>query len=213
MSELLANQEAVELVVIRAESNIVKVCDKNGIGVIDRITQGGKKLYRYRVVKGADPLGYSASPSAAKLMDGKYHDAKIWLKASIDTPHPDCVVQIIELTDSPRSGDIMLFARDSWDFDSSGWQSDRGGHGGILRHEIIVPWIWTGPGIPHGQTVTAARTVNLMPTMLELLGRADRIKIKLDGISIAKRLKQASGVSRLSKSRREYKIQNAVHNN
>jgi len=192
LPELLANQEAIELVVVRAGDNAVRVYNKNGIGIIERIIRDKQKLYRYRVVKGVDPLGYSTSCPAAKLMDGKYHDAEVWLKASIDTPHPDCVVQLIELSDSPRSGDIMLFARDGWDFDSPKHPSNRGGHGGIVRHEIIVPWIWAGPGIPHGRTIRAARTVNLMPTMLELIGRAERIKIKLDGISIAKRLKEAS---------------------
>lgn len=203
LPESLAAQEAVEMLVIRAGDNSIILGNKTGLGKIDRITRDGEKLYRYGVIKGSDPLGYSTVAQAAVLMDGRYHDAETWLKASINTAHPDCVVQLIELSDSPRSGDIMLFARDGWDFDSSSHPSNRGGHGGILRHEIIVPWIWAGPGIPAGKTIAVARTVDLMPTMLDLLGRAGFLKDRLDGTSIADKLKHAD---ELSNSRKVHKI-------
>ena len=129
------------------------------------------KLYRYRVTKGTDPLGYTSNPKAAALMDGKHHDADAWLAATLDTPKPDCVVQLIEMNDSPRSGDIVLFAADGWAFGGT----EKGGHGGLLAHEIIVPWIWAGPGLPAKSSITAGRTVDLMPTMLHLIGRREAV--------------------------------------
>ncbi|MDY7010831.1 MAG: alkaline phosphatase family protein, partial [Planctomycetota bacterium] len=162
---VLASQPATDLVMVRLGDNSIRVQNKAGIGVIDRIVQNGEKLYRYRVTKGTDPLGYSSNPKAALLMDGEYHDADAWLAATLETPKPDCVVQLIELNDSPRSGDIVLFAADGWALGGT----EKGGHGGLLRHEIIVPWIWAGPSLPAKSSITAARTVDLMPTMLHLI--------------------------------------------
>ncbi len=183
----LAAVPAVELAVVRLGDDSVRVQTAAGVGVIDRVVRSGVKFYRYRVTRGTDPLGYASNAEAAALMDGKHHDADAWLAATLDTPKPDCVVQLVELNDSPRAGDIMLFAADGWDFAPG----DRGGHGGLLRHEIVVPWVWAGPGLPRGAAITAARTVDLMPTMLDLIGRPHAIPPGLDGRSIARRLRNA----------------------
>ncbi len=184
--ELLARTEAVDLLMLRLGDNSVRVQNKSGVGVIDRVVQKSEKLYRYRVTKGTDPLGYASNSEASALMNGEYHDADAWLAATLDTPKPDCVVQLIELNDSPRSGDIVLFAADGWAFGGT----EKGGHGGLLRHEIIVPWIWAGPDLPAKSSITAARTVDLMPTMLHLIGRPEVIPAGLDGKSLAERLKK-----------------------
>ena len=183
----LAAVPAVELLVVRLGDDSIRVQTAAGTGVIDRVVRSGVKLYRYRVTEGTDPLGYTSNPKAAALMNGKHHDADAWLAATLDTPKPDCVPQLVELNDSPRAGDIMLFAADGWDFAPG----DRGGHGGLLRHEIVVPWVWAGPGLPRGAAITAARTVDLMPTMLDLIGRPHAIPPGLDGRSIARRLRNA----------------------
>jgi len=183
----LARQEAVELLTVRLGPGSVRVRDRNGAGVIDRITRDGRKRYRYRATEGTDPLGHASEPKAAALMDGKHHDAAAWLAASLDTPHPDAVVQLIEMNDSPRSGDVVLFAADGWDFTGR----DAGGHGGLTREEILVPWVIAGPGLPAGGAVVGARTVDLMPTILHLIGRSGAVPAGLDGRSIADRLTSA----------------------
>ena len=186
---MLAEFEAVDLVMVRLGDNSVRVQGKCGVGVIDRVCRDGRKLYRYRVRSGTDPLGYASNPPAAALMDGGHHEAEAWLRATLDTPRPDVVVQLIELNDSPRSGDVTLFAADGWDFS----KSDCGGHGGLLRHEIVVPWVWAGPGLPAKARIRGARTVDLMPTMLHLIGRGDAVPTGLDGHSLAERLQRAAG--------------------
>jgi arylsulfatase A-like enzyme len=181
----LAIQEAVEVAVVRLGEETVDVVGRLGRGRIDRIRRDGRKLYRYRVLGGTDPLGYASEPEAAALIDGEHHDADAWLEATLDTGKPDCVVQLIELNDSRRTGDITLYAAAGWDFRGV----DSGGHGGLLRWEIVVPWVVAGPGLPAGAKLRGARTVDLMPTILELIGRADAIAPGLDGRSIAGRLK------------------------
>jgi len=184
---LLATLPATELVMVRLGEDRVRVQSKAGVGVIDRIVRDGAKLYRYRVTSGTDPLGYASVPKAAALMDGEHHDADVWLTATLETPKPDVVPQLAELNDSPRNGDMTLFARDGWAFAGG----EKGGHGGLLRHEIIVPWLWAGPELPAKSAITAARTVDLMPTILHLLGRAERIPPRLDGKDLAERLRAA----------------------
>ncbi|MCK4626948.1 MAG: alkaline phosphatase family protein, partial [Phycisphaerae bacterium] len=204
-SDWLASMEPVDLLMVRLDDNRVRVQNDKGAGVIERIVRDGKKLYRYRVInrhrviEGTDPLGYASNPKAAALIDGEYHDADTWLAATLDTPKPDCVVQLIELNDSHRSGDIVLFAADGWAFGGT----EKGGHGGLLRHEIIVPWIWAGPGLPAKSSITAARTVDLMPTMLHLIGRREAIPAGLDGKSLAERLKRLN-----HKGHKEHKEKN-----
>jgi predicted AlkP superfamily phosphohydrolase/phosphomutase len=185
LPEMLARHPATDLLMVRINDNSVRVQNAKGVGVIDRVVRNGEKLYRYRVTKGTDPLGYASNSKASALMDGEYHDADTWLAATLDTPKPDCIVQLIELNDSPRSGDIVLFAADGWAFGGA----EKGGHGGLLQHEIIVPWIWAGPGLPAKSSISAARTVDLMPTMLHLIGRPEAVPAGLDGKSLAERLK------------------------
>ena len=184
---LLAAHPAVDLLVVRRGPDSVRVQDADGAGAIDRVRRDGKKLYRYRVLQGTDPLGHSSDMEASALMDDAHHDADAWLHAGLGTARPDAVVQLAELNDSPRSGDVWLFASAEWDFAPG----DAGGHGGLLRREIVVPWVWAGPGLPAGATLRGARTVDLMPTILHLIGRAEAIPPAVDGRSIADRLRNA----------------------
>lgn len=53
--------------------------------------------------------------------------------------------------------------------------SDHGGvgngHGGVSPEEMIVPWVWTGPGIKKGFTIEEPNnTVNTASTVLHLFG-------------------------------------------
>ncbi len=190
LSKLLVSHPAVDLAVVRLGPDSVRVMSKSGTGVIDRKLVEDKKKYRYAVLAGADPLGYQACAKTARLMDGQHHSGGAWRWASSETDRPDLIVQLIELNDSPRSGDIALFAADGWDFGHTE-PVNRGGHGGLLRHEIIVPWVWAGPDLPAGASISWGRMVDLMPTMLELIGRADRTPGGLDGRSIAPALREA----------------------
>jgi len=187
LPELLARHPATDLVMVRLGDHSVRVQNEAGVGVIDRVLRGRAKAYRYRVIRGTDPLGYASDPKAAALMDGGHHGGDAWLTATAGTRRPDLVVQLIELNDSPRSGDVVLFAADGWALGGD----EKGGHGGLLRHEIVVPWVWAGPGLPAKASISVARTVDLTPTMLHLIGRADAIGGGLDGVSIADRLRRA----------------------
>ena len=95
-----------------------------------------------------------------------------WLRASCDSEFPDFVPQICEVFDSNRAGQILLFATRGWDFDKKGL----GGHGSVIPSDMNIPFMFAGPGIPKGSHIRTARVVDLMPTVMEMLGCSDRLK-------------------------------------
>jgi len=89
-----------------------------------------------------------------------------WLEATADTDYPDLPSQILAYFRARRAGDIAVFAAPGWDFG----QKNHAGHGGLRPEEMFVPILLAGPGVPAGRA-DAVRTVDIMPTLLELLGR------------------------------------------
>jgi hypothetical protein len=176
----------------------VGVRSRDGLGLIERrvgpVGQGGPgaaaKAYRYKVISGEDPLGYAAVPRAAALCDGGWHSSREWLEATASAEHPDAVPQLAEMFDNPRVGDVVIFAAPGHDFDPH----NLGGHGGMTRGDMRIPFYIAGPGIVAGRKLPAARLADLTPTLLDLMGLGERLKDYpgLDGVSLAERLTSAA---------------------
>jgi arylsulfatase A-like enzyme len=77
--------------------------------------------------------------------------------------------------DSPRAADLAVFAAPGWNFGFP----NKAGHGGLRPTEMYVPLLLAGPGIPHERRPGPVRSVDLMPTLLGLLGRP--VPAGLDG--------------------------------
>ena len=131
-----------------------------------------------RVITGDDPLGWhDAIPSEAQA--GEPMSSRQWLKATIGTDYPDLPSGLLAYFRARRAGDVVVFAAPGWDFNTV----LSAGHGGLNASEMLVPMLLAGPGVPKG-TVPFARTVDLMPTLLELLGK--NVPDGLDGESVLK---------------------------
>lgn len=67
-----------------------------------------------------------------------------------------------------------------------------GGHGGIERDEMIIPFLVAGPGIVPGHVIPSARLVDLVPTVLDLMGHRSPREggPAFDGQSLAARLRR-----------------------
>ena len=78
--------------------------------------------------------------------------------------------------------DVVVFSAPQWDFGGS----QKAGHGGIRDFEMLSPMLIAGPGIPHGR-IAVARTVDLMPTLLEAMGKP--VPPGLDGESLIPRVR------------------------
>jgi len=162
--DLLAGQEAVDAVAYRAGPGRVRVRRAGG-EVEFRQEAGPRELVNYRLLAGDDPLGYRGSVPADALA-GRPLSPRQWLEATDDTDFPDLPAQVLAYFRHERAGDLALFAAPGWDFNNR----NRAGHGGIRAVDMHVPILIAGPGVPHGR-IDAARSVDVMPTLLRLLGR------------------------------------------
>lgn len=140
--------------------------------VTRRVTATGESEYAYQPVDGgraedrSDPLGYGGDARLAALTAAGFHDAEAWLAASYAMRYPDFVPQVAELFRSPRAGDIVLFARESWGFADD----EPGGHGAAVAEDMCVRYFFRGPTWPAGGQAEFVRLADITPTILDALG-------------------------------------------
>jgi len=119
-----------------------------------------------------DPLGLGGLPLT--LPDREL------LEASRATQFPDAPRQLLQLLSCARSGDLVLAADPGVDFRGP-WElpEHRAGHGSLFAEHMLVPIAASVP-LPDA----ALRTVDLMPTMLEILGAP--VPDGLDGVPFSR---------------------------
>lgn len=171
LDELVA-MEQIDMIAYRAGPATIRVRRKTG-EVEFRQDQGRSGAISYRVTQGQDPLGYRGQVSEETL-SGKALSPRQWLEATANTKYPDLAPQILAYFDHRHSGDIAIFAAGDWDF----FNENHAGHGTPDAREMHVPLMIAGPGVPHGR-LPFARNVDIMPTILTLLGRP--LPADLDG--------------------------------
>jgi hypothetical protein len=170
--EVLAKQEAVDAVAYACGPDRVRVRRRSG--EVEFRQDGGRGApITCRLISGADVLGWEGKVSAEALK-GRPLTGRQWLEETIDTDYPDLPAQILSYFRAHRAGDIAVFATPGWDFNNV----NRAGHGGLRREDMLVPLMLAGPGVPQGR-IGVARSVDLMPTLLKLLGRG--VPSDLDG--------------------------------
>jgi len=185
----LHEQPAVDCVLMRAGPDRVRVLARTGEALIERRRRAdGVTQYRLRVQSG-DPLGYLRCPRLAAFIEKGWHGSRQWLEATARTDHPDFVPQAAELFDSARTGDLLVFAADDWDFN----RGLKAGHGSCLYRDMHIPLFFAGPDLPAGATIPVARLVDVAPTILGLLNEADRLEKfpPIDGIDLSPQLRSA----------------------
>ncbi len=187
LAEAFSQLPAIGLTTWRDEHSKVQVRSPTGAALVERKIEAETTLYRL-AIDGTDPLGYTADPTLREYVAAGWHDSRSWLAATAATAYPDFVPQVVEMFDSPRAGDIVLFAAENWAFDE--WQS---GHGSCLARDMHVPMYFAGPGLPAGAQIDYARNVDIMPTILDLLGEIHRLSDfePIDGRSVAEELRRA----------------------
>jgi len=194
----LIGLDAVGLVCFPLREGVVRVLTKTGGATVERRRSPAGTQYRLLVDAEAtrtaidartEPFGYLADPNLAAFIEAGWHGSREWLEATAATRYPDFVPQVVEMFDSPRAGDLVVFAAEGWSLAEGG----RGGHGSCLDEDMIVPMYFTGPDLPRGGRVATARLADVMPTIIELLGFGDRLSSlpHLDGESIAAQLRSA----------------------
>ena len=179
---------AIGCVMMRDGPDRIRVRVRNQSAIVERRIEGGTARYRI-AAEGNDLFGYRAMPPLAAFADVGWHTSRQWLEATIGTAYPDFVPQVVEMFDSPRTGDIVLMAAQGWSFVTH----EQGGHGSCLARDMLVPMFFAGPDLPQGGTIPLARFVDVMPTVLGLLGEQHRLDqiAPIDGVNLADELRQA----------------------
>jgi hypothetical protein len=174
---------------MRAGPDRAKVISRQGSAVIERRVNGQTEVFRITELRG-DPIGYRQDARVAAFVAAGWHDSRQWLAATSQASHPDFVPQIVDMFDSPRMGDVVLFAADEAAF-SKDWL---GGHGSCLRRDMHVVQLYAGPDLPAGTSIPCGRIVDVAPTVIGLLGESARLKNypPVDGIDLSGQLKTAS---------------------
>jgi Type I phosphodiesterase / nucleotide pyrophosphatase len=174
------------------------VCSRNPAGGIDVRSSAGSIVVErrrggagaeYRVVSQrpgdvANVLRIDRGSALEAFVEAGWHGSRDWLKATAHARYPDFVPQVVEMFDSPRAGDLVVFADGDFSFGDQ-WP---GGHGSCAKADMLVPMYFAGPGLSAGGAVNCARLVDVMPTLLDLLGRYDRVG-DIDGVSIVDQLR------------------------
>lgn len=178
---LLAARPEVDALAYAAGPNRCRV--RNAHGEVEFHQPGGRRTpIFYRIVRGEDPLGWSQAVPAEYVgrVDGdtgEGADEMQWLEWTAMTQYPDLPAQILAYFRAPRAGDIAVFAAEGYDFNDV----HQAGHGGLKPGDMHVPLLLAGPGITPQQRSTA-RTIDLTPTLLHLLGQT--VPEGMDGRSL-----------------------------
>jgi hypothetical protein len=160
----LVNGDAVDAVACSTGSDRAAVWTKRG-AVEFHQPQGPGGAISCRVLEGNDPLGYQRL-LPADVLNGRPLPPRRWLELTADTSYPDTPTQILAYFRSERrAGDIALFARDGWDFRGQ----NKSAHGNLGPQQMFTILLMAGPNVPRCE-VSICRTVDMAPTVLELLG-------------------------------------------
>jgi hypothetical protein len=150
----LIREKAVALVAAETAAGGVWIANSSGEA---RVTREGD-TFTYEPSSG-DPLDLGNAWTAS---------SREWLEATWDRPFPDAPFHLLDQFRSRRSGDLLVIAREGYDFRARFEVPEhRAGHGSLIRAHMQIP-VWSSHPIPP----TPLRTVDLFPAMLDWLGVA-----------------------------------------
>jgi arylsulfatase A-like enzyme len=133
--DLMSHLLPVQHVFVAENKTTSHVHSCNGHGIIKK---RGQNEYSYDIIKGEDPLGYATIVKDGKIAYGEWLSDREWLSATSEAEFPDAPVQISQIFESQRSGDLILNSRMGWDLMPE-LQPHRGSHGGLHAAEMKVP--------------------------------------------------------------------------
>ena len=146
---------------VREPSVAFVAAESEGGGIWLESEQGSARLssrsgsVAYQPLSG-DPLLLGGPWSAS---------AREWLEATWDSPFPDAPFHLMDQFSTQRSGDLLVIAREGYDFRGRfELPEHRWGHGSLIRAHMQTP-VWSSQPIPPAPV----RTVDLFPAMLDWL--------------------------------------------
>lgn len=162
--EPFLKQEAIDILISKKSNGDVVVSSRRGQA---EISNANGKIH-YRPTKG-DPFGFPANLDSTN----DYFDA------TVDSEYPDGILQAWQIMNSARAGDLIVTASIGHDLrDRFEIPEHFSSHGSLHREHMSVPILCNR----KIETSLAKRTVNIFPTMLQMMG-VDTSTFKIDGKS------------------------------
>ena len=141
--EELVRKGEIRFVVARNGYHNVEVFSKDGHATITYSSAMGKRWYRY-TDKDGDPLKIRGSN--ARGMIGRFFDQETWGERLRDHIYPDAVVQLAQIFEDGKSGDIFVIPEQDYVF----YRKKAATHGAIYREDMEIPVLMRGPGVKGG---------------------------------------------------------------
>jgi len=147
----LVREPAVAFVAGEDAEGNVRLASSAGEAIITR----DEAAIRYTLLSG-DPLELGGSFSG---------DRDAWLARTFDAPFPDAAVHLLDQFSSRRAGDLVLAAREGYDFRNRyEIPEHKSGHGSLIRAHMHTP-LWTNRPLP----LVPMRTADVFPALLDWL--------------------------------------------
>lgn len=147
----LLREPAVALVAAETRDGAVWVASGSGSARI----VSSDRLLTYSPLDG-DPLGLGGTRSATR---------RGWLETTWDAEYPDAVFHLLDQFRADRTGDLVVVAREGYDFrEQFEVPEHKAGHGSLTRAHMQTP-VWASEPVP----AVPLRTVDLFPAMLDWL--------------------------------------------
>ena len=167
--DFLLKQEPVDWVAARNGNGHVKIYTHDGReGTLKTFRINGQRFYSYSysAEKGTDPFGYASDPSLKPLLNGEPFHFSVWGEKTAATERPDAVVQVADLFDDVRTGDILVVNKNGWTFRTE----KKGSHGSLNQEDMHIPLLIHGPGLKSSDPKRFIRSLDLYPTYLSWFG-------------------------------------------
>jgi hypothetical protein len=161
--EPLSSHPGIDLVAYQnADGDTIVRTDAGAARISERIVNG-ESQFAY-IPQPDDALGYLDDPGLARFVRAGYHDQRAWLHATAAHRYPDLATQVGPVLRTARGGNVLIFAKPGWCF-----VDQYGGHGGVSHDEMAASFFIAGPTISPNTTLPVARTLDLTPTVHDLL--------------------------------------------
>ena len=161
----LVSREEVDMVMGVDEDHNIVIRSESG----EARTRMDNGRIRFDVVN-SDPFGLNLSSGI--------FDPYEQLVRTIDTKYPDALLQIIQLFESARTGDIVISARRGFDLRAGHETPEHcSSHGSLDRDHMMVPIAINRP-----VTRNHVRTVDIYPTIVKFMGKT--IPGNIDGTDL-----------------------------
>ena len=152
----LSSRPEVDIVCARTggTGGEVKIINPRGEALVSVDPEG---FIYYRNVSG-DPLGYG--------FQSRKMDAAESLRLTIDSDYPDAPLQILQLFESPRTGDVVVSSKPGYDLRATHENPEHhGSHGSLHKDHMVVPVLVSRPA-----QCDYIRTADIFSSIVRYLG-------------------------------------------